>query len=271
MSFRSCSLFLCLVLSACSVKEDRTSCPCTVRLVIAGFFKDGVVFGESAARVCRWQVAGTEGEPGVEGGAVLQEVPQTIALEVPRREAQVTVWLVEDAGDVTDGGLVIREGSACPELYFFSAGVDCRAEEAGVEVLFHQAFARLACVLKNASVLGGGGWYEVSGGVCGYGPGGEPLAGPFRCPLTVRRTAAGGVLAAAVLPRQRDAGLRLDVYSADRSILRSFAVGEYIAASGYDWTAPDLDDIYLEIDLASTAVRLLRDSDLPEYTRTLVL
>lgn len=183
-----------------------------------------------------------------------KNAPQTVALEVPRGEAQVTVWLVEEGWNVTDGGLVIREGSACPELYLFSAGVDCRAEEAGVEILFGKPFARLVCLLKNASVLGGGGWYEVSGGVCGYGPGGEPLAGLFRCPLAVRRPAAGGTLAAAVVPRQLDDGLRLDVYSADRSVLRSFAVGEYVAATGYDWTAPDLDDLPLEIRLSVSEI-----------------
>ncbi|MBO7547737.1 MAG: hypothetical protein J6T07_04760, partial [Bacteroidales bacterium] len=53
--------------------------------------------------------------------------------------------------------------------------------------------------------------------------------------------------------------------------LRSFAVGEYLAAAGYDWTAPDLEDIRLEIDLASTAVRLLAATEVPEYSRTLVL
>lgn len=266
MSFRSCSLFLCLVLSACSVKEDRTLCPCSLVLSLGHIHSLAVGTGP---RVCRWLVS--VGEEEVEGEAVWSGDEQTVTLEVPRGEAQVTVWLVEDTGSVTSEGMIIREGSACPQVYLSSAGVDCRGEEAGVETLFHKEFARLVCLLKNASVLGGGGWFEVSGGVCGYGPGGEPLPGPFRCPLAVSRPGAGGTLAAAVVPRQLDDGLRLEVYSADRSVLRSFAVGGYIAASGYDWTAPDLEDIYLEIDLASTSIRLLTPSDLPEYSRTLVL
>ena len=269
MSFRSCSLFLLLVLSACSVKEDRTCCPCTLGLFFTGFCVVDGSTGETAPQACLWQVSGRDGV--VEGETVLRQMPRRVTLEVPRGEAQVTVWLVEDADSVTAEGMMIREGNACPPVYLFSAGVDCRGEEAGVEILFHKAFARLVCVLKNASVLGGGGWYEVCGGTCGYGLGGEPLAGPFRCPLAVRRTAAGSTLAAAVLPRQRDDGLRLEVYSADRSVLRSFAVGEYLAAAGYDWTAPDLEDIRLEIDLASTAVRLLAAPEVPEYSRTLVL
>lgn len=37
-------------------------------------------------------------------------------------------------------------------------------------------------------------------------------------------------------------------------MLREFALGEYIIESGYDWSAPDLADIEIEVDYSKTDV-----------------
>ena len=42
-------------------------------------------------------------------------------------------------------------------------------------------------------------------------------------------------------------------------IVRTFALGSYIAASGYNWTAPDLDDLTLHVDISVTSVTISTD------------
>lgn len=51
------------------------------------------------------------------------------------------------------------------------------------------------------------------------------------------------------LPRQMDNSLQL-VISAPGAPRRTFALGNYIARSGYDWNAYDLDDIIMNLDFA---------------------
>ena len=53
------------------------------------------------------------------------------------------------------------------------------------------------------------------------------------------------------MPRQMDNSIVLEVNDGT-SVLKTFALGEYISASGYDWSAPDLGDITVGIDYTRT-------------------
>ena len=53
------------------------------------------------------------------------------------------------------------------------------------------------------------------------------------------------------VPRQKDNTLKLDIVSGDGAV-RTFAIGNYIEASGYSWDSEDLKDIALEIDYSRT-------------------
>ena len=59
-----------------------------------------------------------------------------------------------------------------------------------------------------------------------------------------------------MLPRQKDASLILEVEDA-KGNSKIFALGQYIVASGYDWTLPDLDDVSVTLDYAMTEIRLV--------------
>ena len=43
-------------------------------------------------------------------------------------------------------------------------------------------------------------------------------------------------------------------------VVRTFALGQYIAAAGYDWSAPDLDDLTLTVDISVTSVTISTDA-----------
>ena len=88
----------------------------------------------------------------------------------------------------------------------------------------------------------------VRGSVNGYSlADGQPLQGAFYCLLS-----GSGMCR---LPRQRaEDPLWLDIVLEDR-ILRSFPLGTYLEAAGYDWYAADLEDRALEIDVSVTHIR----------------
>ena len=92
---------------------------------------------------------------------------------------------------------------------------------------------------------------NVKGEVDGYGSDGNCSVGKF-C-ADARKMQTGEFLV--LIPRQYDASLLLDVNDGS-DIVKTFALGEYIFASGFDWTAPDLGDIVVGIDYARTVLSL---------------
>ena len=58
------------------------------------------------------------------------------------------------------------------------------------------------------------------------------------------------------LPRQLpESELWLDLTTPEGTV-RSFALGNYMLDAGYDWTAPDLADLPLQLNLSLTAITL---------------
>ena len=77
-----------------------------------------------------------------------------------------------------------------------------------------------------------------------------PLEGDFR----FAPSPEGGVYRVRV-PRQLDASLEL-VMLEDSEIVDRLPLGEYIARSGYDWTAEDLADVNVALDLEMQQVMI---------------
>ncbi len=95
---------------------------------------------------------------------------------------------------------------------------------------------------------------SIEGRVSGYEMNGNPMEGAFKCVKDVEQASVS-----MIVPRQKDDSLELMIYSEDKRLV-SFALGEHIADMGYDWTAEDLEDIKIEIDLVNKRIYL--DSDL---------
>ena len=83
----------------------------------------------------------------------------------------------------------------------------------------------------------------VKGDVDGYEPDGSPSYGSFMYELELSDAMTGQV----TLPRQRDESLFLEIWDKG-SVLKVFTLGRYISATGYDWSAEDLEDLTLSLD-----------------------
>ena len=226
-----------LLLSSCSVKEDRTKCPCALTLELAGLPVRPVVLG----------VAG-------EGYALTEVVHADTVLVLPVPKGELTVSAVGGALAEGDGSVRISEGEEAPPLYLFHASVSTDAEQLVLPITLHKQYCTLELFFKGPPGYGPPFEVAVEGVYGGWRSDGSPAPGPFS-----RRILPGSDGRAVLrLPRQGDDSLLMHIVFSD-NIVRTFALGSYIAESGFDWSAPDLGDLTLNVDISLTAVTLSTD------------
>ena len=235
---RFCTLVpVLLALASCSIKEDRTACPCALALEISDLPVRPVVVGVSGA-----------------GYAFMEVVRADTLMVIPVPKEDLSVSVTGGALAEGDGSVRIPEGEEAPPLYLFHADVPAFDEQVTLPVLLRKQFCRLELRFTGPPGYAPPFEAEVEGSFDGWLPDGSPPRGPFS-----RRILSGSDgLASLRLPRQGDDSLLLHILFSDQ-IVRTFALGSYIAASGYDWSAPDLKDLTLQVDISLTSVTISTD------------
>lgn len=239
MSF-DCLLRLLLpafLVASCSVKEDRSACPCALFLDLSGLPVSPVVLDVTGEGYAHTEVVHAD---------------TVLSLSVPKGDLAVSA--VGGALADGDGCVRIPSGEEAPPLYLFYADIPALAEQITVPVELRKQFCTLSLVFSGPPGYGPPFEVEVEGSVDGWLRDGSPSPGAF-----TRRLLPGDDGKAVLrLPRQGDDSLLMHIVFSDR-IVRTFALGSYIAVSGYDWTAPDLADLTLHVDISLTSVTLSTD------------
>lgn len=233
---------LVCVLASC-IKEDRSGCPCY--LTVDPTLVPSAVGGKMPATL---EISGAR---DFRDSLLLdgETCAEPFVVPVPRPNVFVSVFAGAEDCFVPGEGIRIPPGSDCPGVYLYSARVVTDGEESFVKPLPVKQFCVLTVkIVPVNDVFLESFHLEISGSICGYHLDSRPAEGDFRCSAFP----SGDGLCTARLPRQRDNSLMMQVMEGEAA-LRYFALGEYIAASGYDWTAENLEDIYLEIDYAATS------------------
>ena len=226
-----------LLLPSCSIKENRAECPCALTLELTGLPVRPVVLG----------VAG-------EGFSFTEVIHADTVLVVPVPKGDLAVSAVGGALAEEDGSVRIPEGEEAPPLYLFHADVSTGDEQLVLPVLLHKQFCTLELLFKAPPGYGPPFEVAIEDFYGGWQPDGSPLPGPFS-----RRLLPGSDGRAVLrLPRQGDDSLLMHIVFSDQ-VVRTFALGSYIAASGFDWSAPDLDDLTLHVDISVTSVTISTD------------
>lgn len=225
-----CCLMSCL---ACSVKEDRTTCPCRLILDFSG--NDTV-----SVRSAQLLVNASEGFC-LTDTLSCKYFDDTYMVSVPRGEVNVLAWYGGDVIVSGNEGLKIPYGEDCPEVYMDFLIVDAFGEDARQEVRMRKNHCRTTIYVKTEEEFP----YRlmIKGDVDGYEPDGRPSYGSFMYELELTEDMTGSV----VLPRQLDESLFLEVWDED-TVLKVFTLGRYISATGYDWAAEHLEDLTLSLD-----------------------
>ena len=225
-----CCLMSCL---SCSVKEDRAICPCRLILDFSG--NDTV-----SVRSAQLLVNASEGFC-LADTVICEDFVSEYMVSVPRGEVNVQAWYGGDVFVERDEGLKIPYGEDCPEVYMDFFNVEADGEETRHEVRMTKNHCRTTIYVKTEEEFP----YRllVKGDVDGYEPDGSPSYGSFMYELELSDAMIGQV----TLPRQRDESLFLEVWDKG-SVLKVFTLGRYISATGYDWSAEDLEDLTLSLD-----------------------
>lgn len=265
----------------CSVKEDRDLCPCTLVLEFPGEdaerLQEGVTVcmrgysdGEDGFSLCDTISTGQSASGGAPDGVSYSYV-------VPKGDIDLAVAYSADglAGELNSSGkwIEIDEGRPCPSIWTCCEKVSARADRVTVPVRLHKNFCRIDIQARDVDGKEFPFKLRVRGNVNGYGLDGKPARGVFLCDAeraetegsgfgtesevpgsgTASENTGSGHGYAVTVPRQTDDSLILEIVT-DDGVAKSFAIGNYIASSGYDWTSEDLNDICLEIDYARTVI-----------------
>lgn len=245
-----------MLVQGCSVKEDRGQCPCRFELDLSGI---------DTTKIKSVNVLAVIAEDVVFRDCIrAEDFSRGFVADVPHGDMCVNVWSGED-GEIEAGRLVrIPYGVECPPLYMHSFMADTRGECVRVKVRLFKNHCRLSVRMQGQQSVP----YSLTfkGGVDGYDMLGRPSSGDFSCVAYPGEDGAS----LALIPRQVDSSLLLEVDDG-RGPYKVFAVGEYLDAAGYDWSASDLEDVSLVLDYYKTSVKIIVAGWDKEYVYDVIL
>lgn len=223
---------------SCSVKEDRSGCPCMLMLDFSNVDKSLHV-----SEVCVTSESGFIYQAAVPSS----EYDKLHIFKIPSVNVFLNVFSGIEGNFNPERGVTVSEGMDFPPLYLYSYEFDPETEVLTLPVFMHKEYCGITLFVKADGPFSYS--LSVEGDVCGVGLSGEMIDGPFRfSPVRI----SDGKYHMRV-PRQKSPSLVLKIYE-DDSVLRTFAIGEYIVESGYDWQAENLADVEVEIDYSRTEV-----------------
>ena len=246
-------VFLLFLVVACSVKEDREVCPCRLTLDFKGV---------DTTLVRRANILATSSEGIVFFDSVaVADFDKEYVRNVPHRAMKINVW----GGTGTDEDLQIPYGCECPHLYMHTFEPDLSGEECHEKILLKKNHCCLTVLLDGRDDMP----YCLTfrGNVDGYGHDGRPSGGEFACVAYPAEDGGSQV----VVPRQKDSSLLLEVDDMKAPFTKTFAIGEYLDAAGYDWTATELDDADVVIDYYLTGIKITFKGWDKEYSYDIIL
>lgn len=264
------TVFFFVSLLCCSVKEDRDSCPCSLRFDLSEAFKDSdgtltmVIKGPDGFVYCDTLKAAEK-----LAGTYSAGDDSLYTVLVPRKE--LTVDFYSPYGALKNPLEGYRPDKTCAPVWHWSEVLTAEGELVERKVRPHKDYCRL-----TVEIAGDPGVrlpYELLfvSNVNGYLPGGRLSEGMFVERVTPDKpdkmaASTAGVCSVNLL-RQKDTSLMMEIVPEGQSAvsLRSFALGEYLKAADYDWTLSDLEDISITLDFASTTVVISTD----KWTRRL--
>ena len=233
---------LLLAATGCSIKEERSECPCWLDVFFEEFPEEGLVLSAwNGSRLFQDEIAG-------------EDFSDFYEKEVKKGLVSLSAYRCKDSLTEKDGSLVIPIGSQADSLYAHLSWVECYGEFACDTVRLHKQFATVHLTLENSSGQAYPYWVEVVGNINGMNTRTlSPAEGEFDFIPELSENQDCSFR----LPRQKDGSLSLLIYKKeDNSFVDCLALGELICASGYDWAAEDLSDIDITIDFAKVGIQI---------------
>lgn len=235
-----CMALTVLLMTSCSIKQDRSGCPSLLRLDFSAEKKAAPDAELLLSVNCR-------GKCLLADTVRLGEISGLYDVEVPKDLLNVNVWSEDASRFVSGGSLFIPLGDDCPAVDMFSQTVDLSgAETKTLPVELSKNYCVLDITFKDEGIDDF--VVDIEGDIDGYSEKGLPRKGDFfhflDSPMKL------------LLPRQTEATLKLDIWKG-HELLKTFALGNYMEKGGYDWAAKNLKDASVTIDFACTTVNIV--------------
>lgn len=234
-----------VIIIGCSVREDREKCPCEIVLD----------FSQEMKRENLIITAVTQNGEFLIDDSITRLEDSLYSFYIKSSEKiYIAVASYPDGFPINLPPFQLPHGLDYYKQYAYFSAIEPKGVLVKEEIYLHKNYCGIEIsfvshTLEGADEMG------ISGNICGYNMDGSPMDGSFSCLKEVENHPVVSIR----VPRQKDNSLELSIYSEGKKIA-SFALGEHIASLGYDWTAKDLDDIKIEIDLIKKLIHL--DSDL---------
>lgn len=221
--------------ASCSVKEDRSPCPCWLT----------VELGDAARTAPDVSVSLWE-----DGRAILAETAspeETYERTVPRGIVTTAACTGLGGRIPADGTVAFTRGEKIDTLWSHTASVDCRDEHARDTARLHRQFAVARLVLEGAPGEDRETGYRVETGCGGLDLLTQrPVAGDWGMPLELSESR--GCLFA--VPRLTG-DCRFSIVVTDESGLEDeIDLQPMLREQGYSWAKKDLDDMVIRLDHA---------------------
>ena len=249
--FRDAAMAACLLVCSCSIKEDRTPCPCYLvldldPLIEAGDYRESLVSVSSDMLISQEKI---ELAPYEDIG---------YEVKVPRRTIRMSVAAGVQSASWHGDTLRCEENAEADALYAWSHAQVCDDDMVYLSPKLHKQYC-----LVGFNILGyDDGEYEYAlrlradcNALRLYDL--KPVEGNYSA--TVRLSNSGSY--SVRVPRQADNRLRLDILMPDRrgvygddDLVSTFDIGAEMAALGYDWTKEDLDDVVVTVDMVQANI-----------------
>lgn len=245
-----------VVFTCCTIKEDRADCPCRL-------FLDMSETDNGAVEYAAVYLTGSD-------GFVFNDMIESklfskgYFVDVPK--GTLEAWVSYGAGELGVGpeGIIVEPGEEFPEIYMHHSHIDASGDSVREKVVMNKSYCNITvCIYAGDDFPFR---LVMKGNVNGYRADGTLSEGDFSYGMELREDGSCDVS----VPRQSDDSLRLEV-SDETGVLRVFALGEYIAASGYDWKARDLRDLTVSLDYSLTNVTVIMEGWGNEYHYSVVI
>lgn len=229
--------------TSCSVKEDRSECPCTLTLDLSQ-----IMIGQTVT------VIGLSEDNTFDRTIMVSGENSVIKERVSKGKVHLCAYT--GIADMVSNkvSLTIPTGGQCDSVYMSSYDISCKGESEIDTVRLYKQYAEVTVRFTDSvdeqfpfSIRAKG---KISG-IDTYSL--DPVIGEF-----VFQPQPEGEFGREFrfrVPRQIDKSLCIEIWDS-RSLLSTLDIGEEIDKNGFDWNKENLDDVSIDIDYAHSEMHL---------------
>lgn len=233
------SLMLCLlVLTSCSVKEDRSDCPCILTIDLSSCQDD-----MEPMSLKGWMGSSILFEKKARG----KDYPEGVKIMVPRGNVSYSVHSAVPSYHKTGSTISCPTGSQGEPLFAYRQTVVAAGEKAYDKVILHKQHA----VLNLSFGLPDGDSSGITKVIIHAPYNGmsihdlSPVKGSFSCSASE----SDGFFSI-VIPRQGKGSIIMEAY-AGNELVRFEDIADILEINEYNWEAEDLDDVWIDFDMGT--------------------